>query len=101
MHPSTRAVKTTDRSSHYRVRSPLFVGLDAQSSLVPHLFERSREERTRRVSSTCLFSDRMGKIWVRSLAGAFLPRVSVASSRSKRKQSKQSAEHFCRVEAVV
>jgi hypothetical protein len=60
MHQSTRTVMT-GRSSHYWVRLPLFVGLDAQSCLVPYVFERSRVQRTRLVSSACLASDRMGK----------------------------------------
>ena len=66
MHQSTRTV-ITGRSSHYWLRLPVFVGLDAQSSLVPYLCERSREQRTRLVSSACLASDP----WVKGAVGTF------------------------------
>jgi hypothetical protein len=60
--------RPTDRSSHYRVRLPLFVGLHGQSSPVPYFFACSPEERTRLVSWACLASDRTGKIWFRRAA---------------------------------
>lgn len=100
MHQSTRTVMT-GRTSHYWVRLPLFVGLDAQSYLVPYLFKRGREQRTRLVPPPVSFRT----AWIKGAAGTFFTSPFTGFYSQQTQTVEAFAEHFhqhlCRVKEKV